>query len=262
LDASLFLAELLGIGRSGLFPAEDRPLAEPVRVRYNALIERRAAGKCAAYILGRREFWGLDFTVGPAVLVPRPDTETLVEAALEALTALERPGEAPAVLDLCTGSGAVAIALKHERPSLQLYGSDISPEALAIAGINAAKLLPGEEIRFFTGDLFRALPPRPPRFALITANPPYVPSGDMAGLSREVRGEPSIALDGGGDGLDLIRRIIAGARDHLRPEGLLLMEADPRQIEAVTGILKAGGYGDIVVRRDLAGRDRVIGAYI
>jgi release factor glutamine methyltransferase len=161
------------------------------------------------------------------------------------------------ILDLCTGSGAVAIALKHARPSLEVYASDISPKALAIARENAQGLLGSAgAIQFLSGDLFAPLLPL--QFSLITANPPYVASGEIAGLAREVRGEPRLALDGGPDGMDLIRRIIAGAPAHLLPGGALLMEADPGQMAAITLILEKKGYRDIRTYQDLSGRDRVI----
>jgi release factor glutamine methyltransferase len=214
------------------------------------------AGECTAYILGRKEVRGLDFTVTPDVLVPRPDTETLVEAAL----AIGK-GQYLAVLDLCTGSGAVAIALKHESPSMEVYASDISPKALTIARENARRILgTGEIIHFLEADLFTPLSlsrfPRP--FSLITANPPYIASGEIAGLAREVRGEPLLALDGGEDGLGLIRRIITEAPAFLLPGGSLLMEADPRQMALITLILKKKGYRDIRTYQDLSGQDRVI----
>jgi release factor glutamine methyltransferase len=211
--------------------------------------------------LGRKEFWGLDFMITPHVLVPRPDTEILVEAALNFL---DRNGKIPGkVLDLCTGSGAVAIAIKHQRPGLEVYGSDISGPALETARVNAGTLLPkGQEPAFFPGDLFSALDPKASwrAFSVITANPPYVASGDIAGLAPEVRQEPRAALDGGEDGLNIIRRIVKEAPDYLVPGGGLFLEADPRQMPAIAAMLQNRGYGDISVRKDLAGLDRVISA--
>jgi release factor glutamine methyltransferase len=202
----------------------------------------------------------MDFVISPDVLVPQPDTETLVEAALAALP--QTPGERPVLLDLCTGSGAVAIALKHEVPSLEVYAADISPKALAIARENASRLLkkdghiPGDTVHFLEGDLFEPVPRI--RFDLITANPPYVPSAEIPGLSREVRFEPLLALDGGNDGLDLIRRILERSPAFLRSGGRLLMEADPRQMPEIALILEKKGYRRLRLHRDLSGLDRVI----
>jgi release factor glutamine methyltransferase len=259
LDAALLLAGILHTTRSALILAAPTPLPDETRRRFTQALDRRLSGECTAYILGRREFYGLDFTVTPDVLVPRPDTETLVEAALTMRN--EKLGMRN-VLDLCTGSGAVAIALKHERPALEVYASDISAKALAIAKKNARRLLgSANAIHFLEGDLFDPLL-IPAHFSLITANPPYVASGEIAALAPEVRGEPLPALDGGPDGLDLIRRIIAEAPAHLLPGGSLLMEADPRQMAAITLILSEKGYRDIRIYQDLSGQDRVIGGVV
>jgi release factor glutamine methyltransferase len=196
----------------------------------------------------------MDFAVTPDVLVPRPDTEILVEAALEALSRMEQEPP-PVLLDLCAGSGAVAIALQHELPFLKVYAADISPKALAMARKNAERLLAGS-ICFLEGDLFEPVPPM--RFDLITANPPYVASGAMPFLPREVRLEPPLALDGGEDGLDLIRRIVEGAPAFLRSGGRLIMEADPRQMPAIARMLAKKGYRDIRAHQDLSGLDRAI----
>ncbi|MDR1618287.1 MAG: peptide chain release factor N(5)-glutamine methyltransferase [Treponema sp.] len=263
LDAALLLARVLQRDRAGLIAAGPETVTGEMRARFTELLDRRLSGECTAYLVGKKEFWGLDFAVNAAVLVPRPDTETLVEAALEALPSPPLPSPL-ALLDLCTGSGAVAVALKHEAPFLEVWASDISAEALEIAAANAARLLSGSgaglgpPVRFFRGDLFAPLPPAA-AFAYITANPPYIPSGEISGLAPEVRGEPRLALDGGADGLALLRRIIAEAPDYLRPGGTLLLEADPRQMTALSSLLKAGGYHDIKIRRDLTGAERVIG---
>jgi release factor glutamine methyltransferase len=248
LDAALLLAETLGLSREKLIQRGPDPLPEPAGRRFFLLIDRRIAGECVAYILGRKEFRGLDFVVNPAVLVPRPETETLVEAVL---------AEAPAsLLDLCTGSGAVAVALKHECPASEVFASDISAEALETARLNAARL-PGttSPITFIQSDLFDRISRR---FHLIAANPPYVKSGDIDGLSPEVRGEPRLALDGGEDGLDLVRAIIGGAPDHLFPGGGLFLEADPRQMPRIGSLLEQRGFLDIQTYRDLSGAERVI----
>jgi release factor glutamine methyltransferase len=261
LDASLLLAETLGIDRAHLILAYPTPLQAEDRRRFEALIRRRLAGEPVAYILGRKEFWGLEFTVGPPVLVPRPDTETLVEAALAFLASRSLSGPRAPLLDLCTGSGAVAIALKHESPGLEVWASDISPEALDMARHNAARLLDAggpAPLRLVQSDLFEGIPGR---FGLITANPPYVETGAIPGLPAEVREEPRLALDGGAEGLDLIRRIIAEAPAHLYAGGGLLLEADPRQMGRVRAELEKQGFGGIQIHKDLSGAERVIGGY-
>ena len=286
LDAALLLAEVLHTSRTSLIAAGPDPLAEKPLAAFRRLIERRRAGECAAYILGRKEFRGLEFTVSPAVLVPRPDTETLVEAAVETLQSLKTKngGEAAAnggpirVLDLCTGSGAVAIALKHELPELEVWAADISAEALAIAKANAARLLPAgpqnakgasprSPIHFLHGNLYEALgfkpaiphSPFPTPYALIVSNPPYIPGVEIRNLSPEVQNEPRLALDGGKDGLDLIRTIISQAPDFLSPGGALLLEADPVQMPTIAGLLEKNSFINIQTYRDLADRERVIG---
>jgi release factor glutamine methyltransferase len=275
LDASLLLAEVLNMNRSSLIAADFRPLDEAPLAAFRALIKRRLAGECVAYIVGRKEFYGLDFQVNPAVLVPRPDTETLVETALEALKQLAKTNQPLRALDLCTGSGAIAIALKHIMPELEVWAADISAEALEVARANAARLLPPDSIHFCHGDLFDGEQhspfPTPHFFHLIVSNPPYIPTGEIAALAPEVRGEPLLALDGGSAGLDIIRRIIADAPRYLCPPnqgfaGALLLEADPRQMERIAALLsQAGGplagFTDIQTRRDLSGAERVIMAY-
>jgi release factor glutamine methyltransferase len=268
LDAALLLAEVLHTSRSSLIVQGPEPLPGEALAAFRALLARREEGECVAYILGRKEFRGLDFTVGPDVLTPRPDTETLVEAALERISALG-PGEPLRTLDLCTGSGAVAIALKHERPFIQVWGTDLSAAALDIARINARRLLSGAEpgaLTLLQGDLFAALenaslPGQSGlKFHLITANPPYVPREILHTLPMEVQREPVLALDGGPGGMDIIRRIIAGAGEYLFPGGALLLEADPGQMDALRGLLENQGFQDIRVWADLAGQGRVIGA--
>jgi release factor glutamine methyltransferase len=302
LDAALLLSGVLGTNRTRLALVTNEPLDAETLRRFDARIERRCSGEPVAYILGRKEFRGLDFTVSPAVLIPRPDTETLVEAALEYLDqegakppALRRfaagrkrfsttpetggptpvtppargwPPDSPqrqmpfSVLDLCTGSGAVAISLKNERPTLSVYASDISAEALALAEANAARLLGADAITFLQSDLFASFgsdsPPLRRRFSLIVSNPPYIKTGEIPHLQAEVRREPALALDGGGDGLGLIRRIIVEAGDYLIPGGTLLLEADPAQMETVAGLLAERGFTGIQTYRDLAQRERVI----
>ncbi|MDR3193274.1 MAG: peptide chain release factor N(5)-glutamine methyltransferase [Treponema sp.] len=281
LDVSLLLAKVLDIDRARLLLIDKDTLSNEAWRRFGELLKRRLEGECVAYILGHKEFRGLDFLVNPAVLVPRPDTETLVDAALETIRrrsagiAAETPAEATRLLDLCTGSGAVAIALKHEIPGLEVWASDNSREALETARINAARLLPdpaprksGEVkrenpeqagIRFVESDLFANIPGR---FHIIVSNPPYVPSGEIKNLSPEVRREPRPALDGGSDGLDLIRPLIGKAPEHLYPGGAVFIEADPRQMAALAVLLEKSDFKDIHSYRDLSGKERIIGAVL
>jgi release factor glutamine methyltransferase len=276
LDASLLLAEVLNISRSSLMAAASRPLAEESLLTFNGLIKRRLAGECLAYIVGRKEFYGLEFSVNPSVLVPRPDTETLVEITLRELgirsEELGIGSQSLRVLDLCTGSGAIAIALKHEMPELEVCAIDISAEALEVAKANADRLLPAGAINFYLGDLFAAFKQgseidvstqsglQTPTFLIITSNPPYVPTAAIAGLSPEVRMEPPLALDGGDDGLAVIKRIISRAPQFLCPGGSLLLEADPRQIHSIAALLQQAGFINIQTYNDLSGKERVIGA--
>jgi release factor glutamine methyltransferase len=268
LDASLLLAAILGVDRAHLLLAYPDSLPSGVSHRFKELLERRLGGECVAYILGHKEFRNLDFMVNPAVLVPRPDTETLVEAALEFCgKALTLPRAGPGglrLLDLGTGSGAVAVALKHEVPGLEMWASDISEEALETARANATRLLgPGPAgytgVRFIKSDLFAHIPGQ---FHVIISNPPYVPGAEIETLSPEVRREPRLALDGGRDGLDLIRLLISEAPDRLYPGGGLFIEADPRQMTTLAALLETGGLKDIQTYRDLSGKKRVIGAVI
>jgi release factor glutamine methyltransferase len=193
--------------------------------------------------------------VDARVLVPRPDTETLVEQALELLKGMPDKGRALRVADIGTGSGALALALKKERPGDEIFAVDISPDALEVARGNADRL--GLEVTFMQGDLVSPLVGLGP-FDLIASNPPYIPSQDIAGLSPEVRREPRLALDGGTDGLVLVRRLASEARTVLVPDGVLAMEIGAGQAAAALDILRSEGYAGIGARRDLAGIERVV----
>jgi len=262
LDAVLLLAETLHISREELVIRTDEPIAEHDRKEFLSLLERRRGGECVAYILGRKEFRNLEFFVKPGVLVPRPDTETLVEAALEYIDSRqETKASVPvdkdlSLLDLCTGSGALAISLKNERPFLSVIASDISAEALETAACNAARLL-NSPAEFVQSDLFSNIPEN---FDIIVSNPPYIPSAEIDTLAPELRLEGRLALDGGEDGLELIGKIISQARKHLLPKGILLLESGPEQIPIIKTLLENQHYDSIRIYRDLAGRDRVISA--
>jgi len=255
LDAELLAARAFGRSRIELYVHFDQPLAERELAEYRGLVERRLAGESVAYVLGRKEFWSLDLEVSPAVLVPRPDTETLVEQALALLR--EHPGaDARArVADVGTGSGAVALALKRERPGDEIAGTDLSADALAVARGNAARL--ELELTLVAGDLLDPLAGLP-AFDLVVSNPPYIPTGELDGLAPEVRREPRLALDGGPDGLDIVRRLATLAPAALAPGGALAIEIGAGQAAAVLAILGALGYTDLGTRRDLGGIERVV----
>jgi release factor glutamine methyltransferase len=190
------------------------------------------------------------------VLVPRPETEILVETALKLMS---KTKERTRVLDLCTGSGAIAVTLKHGMPELEVYATDISGEALEIAKTNAHLLLPVKSsIHFFQGDLYEAISAASSLFSLIISNPPYIPTDEIQGLSTEVQNEPRLALDGGTCGLAIIKRIIEGAPKFLKKNGVLLMEADPHQMKKITYLLENKGFSDIKLYNDLSGKKRVI----
>jgi len=251
LEAELLLAHVIGCPRLELYTGHDRPLTREELDGFRAAVTRRRGGEPATYICGVKEFWSLELEVTGDVLVPRPDTETLVEACLERLD------DGP-VLDLATGSGCVAIALASERPSITLDATEISSAACAVARRNVERHGLAERVAVFEGDLFRPLP-ADRRYRAIVSNPPYVRDAEIDGLAPEVRREPRLALAGGPDGLDVIRRILAEAPGHLLPGGVLLIELDPRQAEVVAdelGPLALGVNGTIA--RDLAGRERVV----
>jgi release factor glutamine methyltransferase len=272
LDASLLLAETLQVRREDLIARPNDEVNGLDCEKYQAFLEKRRSGESIAYILGRKEFRGLEFAVNPKVLVPRPDTETLFEATLEYIdkfchgktcrnSTAGNDDRVLSVLDLCTGSGALAVSLKKERPFLSVTASDISAEALETAALNAGRLLTGEaaesEICFVHSDVFENLRGR---FDIIVSNPPYIPSGEIPNLSPEVQLEPRLALDGGEDGLALIRLIVAQAPDHLLPGGVLLLEADPGQMPRIGELLANNGFTCVRLHKDLAGRERVITA--
>jgi release factor glutamine methyltransferase len=221
--------------------------------RYAALLQRRHGGEPIAYLLGQREFYGLNFKVTPATLIPRPETELLVELALERLA----PNRAGAVLDLGAGSGAIALSVAHARPKVQVVAVDASAAALEVASENAVRLGIAN-VAFLHGDWYAPLADA--RFELIVSNPPYVAAGDPHLSQGDLRFEPASALASGADGLDDIRRIVAGARAHLVPEGWLLLEHGYDQGEAVQRLLRQVGMEQPFTACDLAGIGRVSGA--
>ena len=259
LDVECLLGEVLAWPRWRV-PLEPRHrLTAAEFAAFLRLLERREGREPLAYLLGRREFWSLPLRVAPGVLIPRPETETLVEAALAAVRA---EGDlAPTIVELCTGSGAVAIALATELPDARLLATDLSWQALRLARANAEGCGVGVRIRFARGNLWRALTGivQPGSVDLALANPPYIASALLPDLMPEVQWEPRRALDGGPDGLDLVREILAGAPRWLRPGGRLLLEIGSGQAQA-TGRL-VGAQAELEpagVVRDLAGWERVV----
>lgn len=251
LDAELLLTEVLQLDRVGLYVNYDRPLEEAELAAYRQLVSRRARREPVAYILGRSEFWSLPLKVRPDVLIPRPDTEVLVEEALQRACSESR------ILDVGTGSGAIVIALAHELPNARLVAIDLSEAALAVAQENAHSNSVAERISFQHGDL-QDLPSGP--FELIVSNPPYIPQGDLASLQPEVRDyEPQLALAGGNDGLDCYRTLVAQAQKCLSAGGWMLLEVGLGQAEAVQQLLIEAGLIEVFCRNDYAGVARVVG---
>lgn len=252
LDAELLTAHALGLPRIQLYLQFDRPLIPPELAAIRELVKRRQAGESVAYVVGKKEFFGLELAVDQRVLVPRPDTETLVDEALERTAG--GPAEAR-VADVATGSGAVAIAFARQRPQAVVFASDLSSDALAVAAANAERH--AVAITFLHGDLEAPLAGQAP-FDLVTANLPYIPSADIAGLAPEVRAEPRLALDGGPDGLALVRRLVAAAPGLLSGGGVLALEVGAGQARETAGLMAAAGLGDVRLRRDLGQVERVV----
>lgn len=251
LDAQILLADQLGVDRVGLYLNFDRPLSGEELAAFRGRVSRRVRHEPVQYILARTEFWSLPFRLTPAVLIPRADTEVLVEEALQ------RAAADAAILDVGTGSGAIAIALAHERPAATVTAFDLSAEALAVAAENAQLNGVAERVVCARGDLAE-LPAGP--FDLIVSNPPYIPAGEIATLMPEVRDfEPHLALDGGADGLDAVRHLVRQAPERLRPGGWLLVEIGAGQAAATTELFLQGGLVDVFARDDYAGIPRVVG---
>jgi release factor glutamine methyltransferase len=250
-DAQVLLAHAAGRDRAWLVAHRDDDLPKAQADAFFALAKRRRDGEPVAYLTGVKEFWGLPFRVSSAVLIPRPETETLVELALEWI-----PADAPArVLDLATGSGAVALSIAHERPRADVVATDVSPTALAVARDNAARL--GlRNVAFVESDWWTAVDGP---FDVVVGNPPYVAGDDPHLQEGDVRHEPRPALVPPGDALSALRVIIAGARKHLVSGGALAVEHGYDQSEAVQDLFRAAGFKEVVVRRDLAGIPRVVG---
>lgn len=255
LDAEILLAHARRCPRIKLYTEYDQPLSDAVRAEMKDLVKRRAAREPVAYLVGFREFFSLPFRVTKDVLIPRPDTETLVVEALRLVRPLET---SPQVLDLCTGSGCIAIAIAKNAAQAQVTGVDISPAALAIAQDNAETLGVIERTTWREGDLFQPLA-SDNRFDLIVSNPPYIRDDELATLDADVRQyEPRLALAGGTDGLDLVLRLLSEAPLWLKPGGTLLLEIDPQQFPAVNVIAaQTTAYQEVRAIKDLNGQPRV-----
>lgn len=251
-DAEVLLLHALAKPRSWLIAHADDTIDMDVRTAYLALVDRRAGGEPVAYITGHRGFWSFDLEVTPATLIPRPETELLVELALARLPT----DVAVHVADLGTGSGAIALAIAQERPLAQVTATDASAAALAVATRNARRLGVGN-LRLQQGDWFAPVNDR--RFAMIVSNPPYIEADDPHLVRGDLRFEPASALASGTDGLDDIRRIIDAARAHLEHGGWLLFEHGWDQGDAVRALLQAAGYTNVFTAQDLEQRDRVSG---
>jgi release factor glutamine methyltransferase len=278
LDAELLMAFAAGVTRER-FLADTIAVNDALRKRYAALIDLRAARMPLAYIFGRREFYSLELEVSPDVLIPRPETETVVTAAL-ALIAERSATHVPTstvlmsqvpipqvnmlqVIDLGTGSGAIALAIAANALHAHIVATDVSADALAIAARNAARLGLATRVEFRDADCWTASDRGEPlgHFDFIVANPPYIRESEIASLPPEIRDfEPRLALAGGADGLDFYRRIACDARSHLAPGGALIVEVGQGQATEVASIFHAAGFGEIAVLNDLAGIQRVVQA--
>ena len=248
LDAEVLLAHVLDCERSALIAHPAQAVADAPATAFHSLLLRRQRGEPVAYLTGRREFWSLSLALTPAVLVPRPETEVLVELALARLPA----GEPSAVLDLGTGSGAIALALATERPTAHITATDVSSAALAVARANAQRLGLAQ-LRFRQGDWFKAVSSE--RFDLVVCNPPYVAATDPH--LATLHAEPATALVAGATGLEAFERVVPAAREHLREDGWLLLEHGADQAAAVKNLLERHGFHDVTSHPDYSGTPRV-----
>ena len=244
IDSRWIAEDTLGLSRSEMHFETERSLSPEEHERLEALLQRRVQGEPVQYLLHSACFMGLNFYVDSRVLIPRQDTETLVEAVIVAL----RPLEKPRMLDLCAGSGAIGLSVKTLAPDADVTLADCSRDALEVVRENARRL--GVDVEIRHGDLFRAVWHQ--KFDLIASNPPYIPTGDLPLLQREVQREPQLALDGGGDGLEFYRRIAADAPEHLNPGGSIYLEVGAGQADAVRALLtermecaEAGAINDL-----------------
>lgn len=255
LDAEVLLAFALNTDRMRLVIDSKRPLEPEELARFRDLVKRRRVREPVAYLLGVREFYGRKFKVDKRVLIPRPDTETLVDVAL---ARTEGRSLSMRALDLCTGSGCVAITLARQRPTARVHATDLSTEAIEVARENALRL-GAYNVSFSQGDLFAALPSGCGPFDVITANPPYIASGEIPGLEKDIKDfEPRLALDGGNDGLDLVRRIVETAPSLLAPGGVFATEIGAGEAAETVKLFEARGFTQVTVTRDFGRIERVV----
>lgn len=257
LCAQLLLAHALDCRRLDLY-LRFGATPDPAQLEaFRDVVRRAARGEPIAYLTGRKEFFSLEFQVTPDVLIPRPETETLVETVIATARTVDRPIHS--ILELCTGSGCVATSLAAQLPDLHLTATDVSSAALAVARENIARHGLADRVTLRQGDLFAGLDDQAGRFAIIVANPPYIRTADLQALSAgPVGAEPQVALDGGEDGLDVIRRIVAGAPDHLAEAGWLFLEVGYDQADAVRALYQEVGLCDVRSTRDGLGHERAI----
>lgn len=253
LDAEVLLSHVLDKDRLYLYVHFDQPLEEDELAAFRAAVLRRAKREPVAYIVGQKEFMGHLFAVEAAVLIPRPDTEILVEAVLERL---QRCGGDTRLLDIGTGSGAIIISLLKALPDARGVAIDLSPDALAVARRNAEQLGVSDRLEFRQGDLLE--PAGSERFDVIVSNPPYIPNADIEGLEPEVKREPLLALAAGADGLDCYRRLLKDGRQHLNDGGYMALEVGIQQARPVCELARECGWGAAEVRADYSGIERVV----
>ena len=258
LDAEVLLAQVLKTDRTDLFLSYANIVTKEEQETFQSLISRRIKGEPVSYIIGKKEFWSLSFKVTPAVMIPRPETETLVEEALKIFS----PRSSPLIFEIGTGSGAISIALAIELPQASIIASDISSEALIVAKKNASSH-GVDSIQFIEGSLFEPLKKKNELFDLIISNPPYIPTDVIPHLPPGIRDyEPLIAFDGGADGLALYRKIIREAHHHLKPGGYLLLEVGKGQYQEVSEIIsETKNFSSPKIINDLSGIERVVKSY-
>ncbi len=254
IESQVLLRYALGIDQATFHASPDRELSDEDAEAFERMVERRVEGEPLSYITGHREFYGLDFFVTPDVLVPRHETELLVEAVLE--YARSRGDHALTIADIGTGSGCIAVALGHHLPNATVYATDVSHEALRIADKNVRKHGLEGRVHLRQGDLFEALDGP---VDVVASNPPYLSTEEAADLPPDVQREPRIALAAGSDGMDVLSRLIEGAREYVKPGGLLALEIDPRRLKAVERLAgRAFEGGEVAVIKDHMGLDRVV----
>lgn len=256
IEAQVLLRSSLGIDRTTFHASPERELSDKDAERLERTVERRIEGEPLSYITGHREFYGLDFVVTPDVLVPRQETEFLVEAVLKYGRNREEDESALTIADIGTGSGAIAVALGRHLPNATVYATDVSQGALRVADENVRRHVLGGRVHLRHGDLFEALDGP---VDVVASNPPYLSTNEAADLPPDVQREPRLALAAGTDGMDVLHRLIVGAREYVNPGGLLAVEIDPRRLEAAESLARETLVGgDVAVVKDHAGLDRVV----